>query len=623
VFAAASRREFDVLLLWSLDRLSREGMVETLNHLQRLTGYGVTIGRSPSSTLTRQASSKRPLSAFWLPYQPSFNSRLYFSMNLSRANFISRKSFQSDLLECSEMTANLDGSARSGFSRSRTAAYLFLTFAAVIEILVTVLAGGPVAQSSGDPRLYGLICCFLAGLLGVLYWVVVRPARFGSHVVSASILVSLYAFCQVIPLPLRLVRLLSPARAKLAEALRPITHTVSWVPISVVPSATLYHGLLFLACTSVFLVIYDLSKRFSYRPWAVALPLIFAGAAQAIIGLLQEAAVPDNIATGTFMIRNHYAGFLAMILPFAAAIPFCVLPNHERGRDSPRLNQTASTFLALCGLAVSALLAAAIISSVSRMGFVAALTSIVFVAIVGLNHTLSRSNRRLMAASVVVVTLFLVAAFPSARLVSRFADLEEYGNDRWPAWRDTFKVIETYPVFGCGLGGYESAFLEFKNSAPALTQDYVHNDYLQYLAEMGAVGFAVAFFPLATIIFRLRWGLRQFRPDLWALALACAGSLLAIGLHSFADFNLYVPANMFTLAWILGISAYVGERGLLDGKTGRLIRSDKGKISEPHRPVYLVVEAHGGLAANNDADEVRSRLDPEGNLNIMPIRGPF
>jgi DNA invertase Pin-like site-specific DNA recombinase len=31
----------DVLLFWSLDRLSREGTVETLNHLRRLTDYGV------------------------------------------------------------------------------------------------------------------------------------------------------------------------------------------------------------------------------------------------------------------------------------------------------------------------------------------------------------------------------------------------------------------------------------------------------------------------------------------------------------------------------------------------------------------------------------------------------
>src|SRR5205807_1095644 len=41
MFAAASRREFDTVLFWSLDRFSREGVYETLQHLQRLTAYGV------------------------------------------------------------------------------------------------------------------------------------------------------------------------------------------------------------------------------------------------------------------------------------------------------------------------------------------------------------------------------------------------------------------------------------------------------------------------------------------------------------------------------------------------------------------------------------------------------
>ena len=41
MFADASRRKFDLVLFWSLDRLSREGVLETLQHLQRLTGYGV------------------------------------------------------------------------------------------------------------------------------------------------------------------------------------------------------------------------------------------------------------------------------------------------------------------------------------------------------------------------------------------------------------------------------------------------------------------------------------------------------------------------------------------------------------------------------------------------------
>lgn len=41
MFTDASQRRFDVLLFWSLDRLSREGALETLQHLRRLTGYGV------------------------------------------------------------------------------------------------------------------------------------------------------------------------------------------------------------------------------------------------------------------------------------------------------------------------------------------------------------------------------------------------------------------------------------------------------------------------------------------------------------------------------------------------------------------------------------------------------
>jgi DNA invertase Pin-like site-specific DNA recombinase len=38
---AASMREFDLVLFWSLDRLSREGVLQTLTYLQTLTSYGV------------------------------------------------------------------------------------------------------------------------------------------------------------------------------------------------------------------------------------------------------------------------------------------------------------------------------------------------------------------------------------------------------------------------------------------------------------------------------------------------------------------------------------------------------------------------------------------------------
>jgi DNA invertase Pin-like site-specific DNA recombinase len=38
---AASRREFDLVLFWALDRFSREGVLPTLQYLQRLDAYGI------------------------------------------------------------------------------------------------------------------------------------------------------------------------------------------------------------------------------------------------------------------------------------------------------------------------------------------------------------------------------------------------------------------------------------------------------------------------------------------------------------------------------------------------------------------------------------------------------
>jgi DNA invertase Pin-like site-specific DNA recombinase len=43
LFEDASRRTFDCVLFWALDRFSREGMVPTILHLQRLSAYGVAF----------------------------------------------------------------------------------------------------------------------------------------------------------------------------------------------------------------------------------------------------------------------------------------------------------------------------------------------------------------------------------------------------------------------------------------------------------------------------------------------------------------------------------------------------------------------------------------------------
>jgi DNA invertase Pin-like site-specific DNA recombinase len=43
LFEDAAKRKFDCVLFWALDRFSREGMAQTIIHLQRLSSYGVAF----------------------------------------------------------------------------------------------------------------------------------------------------------------------------------------------------------------------------------------------------------------------------------------------------------------------------------------------------------------------------------------------------------------------------------------------------------------------------------------------------------------------------------------------------------------------------------------------------
>ena len=55
----AHRLQFDILLVWALDRLSREGMVPTILHLQRLAAAGVAFHSASSRIAAYTPRSRR------------------------------------------------------------------------------------------------------------------------------------------------------------------------------------------------------------------------------------------------------------------------------------------------------------------------------------------------------------------------------------------------------------------------------------------------------------------------------------------------------------------------------------------------------------------------------------
>jgi len=396
-----------------------------------------------------------------------------------------------------------------------------------------------------------------------------------------------YILMQVVPLPVYLVRMLSPARTAAMPPAALIGRPANFAPLSVSPIATFQSFLLVCGYLIVFLLVREVTWRVADKRWLAIWPIVAIGALEAGLGLSQNfGRGVDQLRWGTYVNHNHYAGFLEMALPFAVVYPVALWR-----RTRSRGHLAVAPALEACGVwALAGLLFAGIIHSLSRMGFIATLSSLFVMGTLAFGTrqlSWAASSRKRQIITVGLVAALVLAGFlflPPDRLIARFAQLvstDSTGGGRAQLWAETIPLIKAYPVFGCGLGGYETAFMRFKVSGPLVTDDFAHNDYLQLLAELGVVGFAIG----ATLAFAVvRTAVRRAvgSRDLGAryFAVACAGALAAILVHSLADFNLYIPANAMLLAWIAGMVA-----GL---------RVQASRMSDDQRPGYskvITVEA--------------------------------
>jgi tetratricopeptide (TPR) repeat protein len=161
--------------------------------------------------------------------------------------------------------------------------------------------------------------------------------------------------------------------------------------------------------------------------------------------------------------------------------------------------------------------------------------------------------------------VFLLTVFvflPPDELIAAFggAVSDQTGEGRWPIWKDTLRLIAAYPLFGCGMGGYFAGFLRYQTTGLANAWPEAHNDYLQLLSELGAVGFLIPATLMAAAFGHAVRAAAKAAYEVRMLGIACAGGLGAILIHSFADFNLYVPANAMALAWIAGVATALPVR---------------------------------------------------------------
>ena len=344
--------------------------------------------------------------------------------------------------------------------------------------------------------------------------------------------------------------------------------------LSIAPYQTVSALLLLITyVTTFYLVLWICERREAKR--RIVYALLALGAFEAFYGLVQYLTGWQQIflyvkkyyvqdATGTYINRNHFAGFLEMALPFAITTGLrrasALRRGVQRSETKARSLLSSPELLPLAGLLFLAIaIFAGLVFSRSRMGILSSVVSIAVVLVLAGSSSTSKGIGAVVAALFFLGVMGIVVWVGTDAVINRFEILgQEYsqaGQNRISIWRDTLGLIRQHPLLGTGLGTFSVAYTSVQTVFLTQLVDHAHCDYLEVASELGLPGamllFGSIFWILARAVRRYRKSEDNFDSVVW---LGCIGSIAAILLHSLADFNLYIPANAVVLAVTLALA---------------------------------------------------------------------
>lgn len=391
---------------------------------------------------------------------------------------------------------------------------------------------------------------------------------------------ALLGLMQSVPLPPAALRLVSPEASELRDRYEPRALPAGvesppeppppgWRPISLNPWASRQAALRFMGCLSVALVVAYLAAR-SSNAKAIASAIVASGSLQALYGLIEYFTGRQRIlgyakeyyadvATGTFINRNHFAGFMEMAIPFAVALGVMKLVRGAGDRRSGSRDAIAAAdgrdmFLASLFMVCALLMTTALACSRSRTGIASATLSFLGAGAV----LLWRGRGKAFAVAgvvIAIVTFLLVSQGAGVPIVRRFLETSgdlQSGMGRWSIWTQSASLIEAFPFLGVGLGSFEHVIPLYRTAGMGTGLAHAHNELLELAAETGLAGCLIV---LAGSIAIARAVIREgsARGDHGHLGAAAFVGAAALGLHSLADFNLAIPANALLFAILIGI----------------------------------------------------------------------
>jgi len=389
----------------------------------------------------------------------------------------------------------------------------------------------------------------------------------------------IYITFQLTPLPYSWLQWLSPQAAQVHAY--PTLSTLSVDPHSTAVGLlkTFSYVLLFI------LTLLMVNTRARLR-W-VALALIISGLFQALYGsvmtlsgleygFFHEKIHYRGVATGTFINRNHLAGYLVMCLSVGIGLLIAQL-----GDSGASYSTWRQRFAALLAWIMSpkmllrfglVFMVIALVLSHSRMGNTAFFASMMIAGVLAL--ILSRHANRatvILLISLIVIDIFIVGTwFGIEKVTQRIEQTSFVTETRDEVDIYTFSYWQDYFWTGSGLGSYYTTFPRYQGVDVKNYYEHAHNDYLEFAAETGFIGLMLLGFAiLLTLGIVLVAQYRRHNALSRGIAFSVTMAITALLIHSTVDFNLQIPANAATFMLILAlgwVACYLPRKTTHDSK---------------------------------------------------------
>jgi len=291
----------------------------------------------------------------------------------------------------------------------------------------------------------------------------------------------------------------------------------------------------------------------------VYLLLLIAGI-QAILGLIQYSSgnpafyfgISPNgrSAQGTYVNRDHFAALLEMTLPIAIGLMLYSIgrSSYDRRRDTKTwiLNQVLIFgFLAI-------LLFLAGIFARSRTGVFLIMVAVLVSSFVFARHIGGKQSVGLSAvfATIAVALATSIGLIP---VLNRFVSRNPVEDERFRIFEHTIEGIKAFFPFGSGPGTFSEVYRAFQPIEQLSFVNNAHNDYLEFMFEMGAAGvFIIAGFLLLYI-----FGCFKLMGKVWSrmhfIKVAASIGIFLFMLHLLSEFLLHEPMNTMVFALLIGI----------------------------------------------------------------------